>query len=98
MISTWKRAARVLGVAAFAQCAIYAQTFLPSQDAYVDPGNPSANFGSTATISVGKTVPPVTAKDPPSLPTSGLIQFDLSQLPAGITSAQVQKATLVLYL
>src|SRR3984885_8820204 len=70
---------------ALAPIAGFAQTLAPSQDAYYVPGNGS-NFGTATTITVG------------SSGSIGLIQFDLTQLPAGLTAAQIQKATLTLFL
>ena len=49
------------------------------------PSN-ATNFGTATTITVG------------SSSSVGLVQFDLTQLPGGLTSAQVQKATLTLFL
>jgi Collagen triple helix repeat (20 copies) len=63
----------------------FAQTLAPTQDAYFVPGNGS-NFGTATTVTVG------------SSGSVGLIQFDLTQLPAGLTAAQIQKATLTLFL
>jgi hypothetical protein len=57
-----------------------AQTLAPSQDAYYVP-NSGSNFGTATTVTVG------------SSSSVGLVQFDLSQLPPGVTSAQIQKAT-----
>ncbi len=62
-----------------------AQTLAPSQDAYYVTGNAS-NFGSATTVTVGSSA------------AIGLVQFDLTQLPAGLTAAQIQKATLTLFL
>src|SRR6202034_3178947 len=70
---------------ALAPIAGFAQALAPSQDAYVVPRNGS-NFGTATTITVG------------SSGSIGLVQFDLTQLPAGLTSAQIQKATLTLFL
>ena len=70
---------------ALAPIAGFAQTLAPSQDAYYVPGNGS-NFGTATTITVG------------SSGSIGLVQFDLTQLPAGLTAAQIQKATLTLFL
>jgi len=61
------------------------QTLTPSQDAYYVPGN-SSNFGTAATVTVGSSA------------SIGLVQFDLSSLPASVTAGQVQKATLTLFL
>src|ERR1700733_6933942 len=69
---------------ALAPIAGFAQTLAPSQDAYFVPGNGS-NFGTATTITVG------------SSSSVGLVQFDLTQLPAGVISAQIQKATLTLF-
>jgi hypothetical protein len=73
------------GVLILVPIAGLAQTLAPSQDAYYIPGNGS-NFGTATTITVG------------SSSSVGLVQFDLTQLPAGVTSAQIQKATLTLFL
>src|SRR5580704_4096093 len=70
---------------ALAPIAGFAQTLAPSQDVYYVPGNGS-NFGTATTITVG------------SSGSIGLVQFDLTQLPAGVTAAQIQKATLTLFL
>ena len=64
--------------------AIYGQVLTPSQDAYYVPGN-ATNFGGATTVTVG------------SSSSVGLVQFDLSQLPAGVTADQVQQATLTLF-
>src|SRR5580692_3157473 len=63
----------------------FAQTLAPSQDAYYVPNNGS-NFGSGITVTVG------------SSSSVGLVQFDLTQLPAGVTPGQIQKATLTMFL
>jgi len=85
-------------VAAMAPFAIHAQTLVPSQDAYVVPLT-SDNFGTATSIMVGNSIPIQPLKGPPtsSPPSEGLVQFDLSQLPPGTTGAQVQKATLTLF-
>src|SRR5271157_2880343 len=64
---------------------LWGQTLTPSQDAYYVPGN-AVNFGAAPTVTVG------------SSGSVGLVQFDLSALPAGTTAAQVQKATLTLFI
>ncbi len=79
-----KLAFRTIGVAALLPLALLGQTYVPAQDAYFVPGN-AANFGTATSITVG------------SSGSQGLVQFDLSQLPAGVTAAQVQKATLTLF-
>jgi hypothetical protein len=63
----------------------YGQALVPSQDAYIVPGNASS-FGSAATITLGG-----------ALNAQGVVGFDLTQLPAGLLSSQVTKATLTLY-
>jgi hypothetical protein len=70
---------------ALAPVAGFSQTLAPSQDAYYIPGFGS-NFGKATTITVG------------SSGSIGVIQFDLTQLPAGLTADQIQKATLTLFL
>jgi hypothetical protein len=60
------------------------QTFPPTQDAYVVPGN-ATNFGTAPNITVGNTQ------------AQGLLQFDMTELPGGITTNQVSKAMLTLY-
>src|SRR5580700_4298758 len=74
-----------LAALALAPVAVFAQTLSPSQDAYYVPGN-AGNFGTATTITVGSSA------------SVGLVQFDLTQLPAGLTAAQIQKATLTLFL
>jgi hypothetical protein len=75
----------VIAGLALAPLAGFAQTLAPLADAYYVPGNGS-NFGTATTITVG------------SSGSIGLVQFDLTQLPAGLTAAQIQKATLTLFL
>jgi len=75
----------VLGALALTPIAGYAQTLTPSQDSYYVPGV-GTNYGTATTITVG------------SSSSVGLVQFDLSSLPAGVTAAQIQKATLTLFL
>lgn len=70
--------------AALPPAAIYGQVLMPSQDAYYVPGN-ATNFGSATTVTVG------------SSGSVGLVQFDLTELPAGVTAALVQQATLTLF-
>src|SRR5579871_2253163 len=61
-----------------------AQTLTPMQDSYVVPAN-GTNFGTSPNLTVGSTG------------SQGLVQFDLSQLPPGLTAGAVQKATLTLF-
>jgi hypothetical protein len=65
--------------------AIFAQSAPLVQDSFVVPGNAS-NYGSTTTLNVGG----------PSA-SQALVQFDLTQLPAGTTASGIAKATLVLF-
>lgn len=64
--------------------ALSAQTFLPSQDSYFIPGQ-ATTHGTATTIEVGV------------LGSAGLVQFDLSLLPSGLTANQVATATLTLF-
>jgi Collagen triple helix repeat (20 copies) len=73
-----------LGLLALSPIAGFAQTLAPSQDAYYVPGNGS-NFGASTTITVGSTG------------SVGLVQFDLSTIPAA-SAGQIQKATLTIFL
>lgn len=67
--------------------AAYGQPVPLVQDSYVFASLGSAgNYGSAPTLQVNG-----------ALPSYGLVQFDLSTLPAGITSANIAKATLVLF-
>jgi hypothetical protein len=63
---------------------LMAQTLTTSQDAYYIPGN-ATTYGKAVTITVGVAS------------SVGLVQFDLSGLPAGVTASQVAKANLTLY-
>ncbi len=53
-------------------------------DAYINSGAPGSNFGSGVSLNVSAT-------------NTALLQFDLSGLPAGTTSSNILKATLVAY-
>ena len=55
------------------------------QDSYVVPGSTS-NYGSATTLNVGGA-----SND------QALVQFDLTQLPAGTTAASIAKATLIVF-
>lgn len=74
-----------LALAVLAPIAGFAQTLAPSQDSAYVPGNVT-NLGSSTTITVGQAG------------AVGLVQFDLTQLPGGATAANIQKATLTLFL
>jgi hypothetical protein len=60
----------------------------PIRDAYTNSAVPTTNFGTATTLGVANTGT--------SIQTT-YIQFDLSSIPAGYTSANVAKATLKLY-
>jgi hypothetical protein len=60
------------------------ETLVPSQDAHVEPLS-AGNFGALAAITVD------------AAKSEGLVQFDLTQLPQGITGDQIWKATLTLF-
>jgi hypothetical protein len=79
---------RTLALAALALAAIipaFAQTLLPLGDTFVASGNLN-NFSTSPTINIGG-----------AGAYQGLIQFDTTALPAGITGASVAKASLVLF-
>ena len=64
--------------------AVTAQMVPLSQDTYVVPGS-AVNYGAAAALNVG------------GANAEALVQFDLSALPANVTSANVAKATLSLF-
>ena len=64
----------------------WAQMTPVAQDSYIATGS-GANYGAQPTINVGG-----------ASQFQGLVQFDLSHLPAGTTGAGVAKATLLLYI
>ena len=72
-------------ILAMIPAAALAQTVPLMQDTYVVPGNGS-NYGAAVTINVGGP-----GGD------NGLVQFDLSTLPSGVTVSNIAKATLALY-
>jgi len=57
----------------------------PSADSYTNTASPTTNYGTAATINVE------------SASQTAYIQFDLSAIPAGYTSANIAKASLKLY-
>jgi Collagen triple helix repeat (20 copies) len=65
--------------------AIFAQSAPLVQDSYVVPGNAS-NYGSATTLNVGG-----------ASADQALVQFDLTQLPAGTTGSSISKATLIMF-
>jgi len=70
--------------AALSVYAAYATDATVAGDAYVNSATPATNYGGLSNLYVGNGG-------------TALIQFDLSSLPAGTTSAQIGKATLKLY-
>src|ERR1700728_2511713 len=67
--------------------AAFAQTVPLTQDSYVVTSPATANnYGTAATVNVGG----------PTVD-EGLVQFDLTTLPAGTTAANIAKATLALF-
>ena len=60
----------------------------PSQDSYTNSAKPTTNFGTASTLGVSSAAA--------SIQTT-YIQFDLSAIPGGYTSANIAKATLKLY-
>ncbi len=60
----------------------------PGQDAYTNSADPTTNYGAAVTLGVVSSATSIQ---------STYIQFDLSSIPAGYTSANVAKATLKLY-
>jgi hypothetical protein len=69
----------------FLPIAAFAQSAPLVQDSYVVPGS-ATNYGSATTLNVGGA-----SSD------QALVQFDLTQLPAGTTSGSISKATLILF-
>jgi hypothetical protein len=68
--------------------AFTAAQITPKQDSYTSSATATTNYGTAATLGVASTAA--------SIQTT-YIQFDLSQIPAGYTSAKIAKATLKLY-
>jgi hypothetical protein len=73
------------GALAAASAIALAQNLPVSGDTFVSPGT-TANYSTSPTVNVGG-----------AGSYQGLIQFDLSGLPAGITSASVSKASITLF-
>ena len=69
---------------AFCSVALHAAEVPLVGDASVSPARPAVNFGSLSNLSVGSGQ-------------TALLQFDLTQLPAGVTSSQISKATLTVF-
>jgi len=71
-------------VCAVAATPSWAVDGLLTADAYVNQAYPSNNFGATPAMLVSGT-------------TRAFVQFDLSPLPAGVTTADIARASLILY-
>ncbi len=69
-----------------------AVTLHVSGDTYISQSNPTLNFGNSPTLNVS---PPATDGSP--VGNIALLQFDLSPLPAGVAAANIQKATLTIF-
>ena len=73
-------------LAAFLAPAAAHATEVPlSGDTFVTTARPTTNFGTLANIDIGSG-------------NTGLVQFDLTTLPSGITASQVSKATLTVFI
>jgi hypothetical protein len=77
-------------IAAVVPAALDAQVLLPSQDVSVVTNFPLANGGAQFIDVVGP--------DRFGIRSEGLVQFDLSSLPAGLTASKISHATLTLFL
>ena len=73
--------APALGALLLIPVATYAAGANAAGDTYVSATSTGVNFGTAAAVNVGNG-------------NTGLIQFDLSSLPAGLTAAQIGKATM----
>ena len=81
----WFANRSLLAGAALTSVAAFAQTVPLTQDAYFVPASPT-NYGSATTVNVGG-----------AAGAQALVQFDLTALPAGLTAANVSKATVTLF-
>jgi len=77
-------------IAAVLPAALHAQVLLPAQDSFVVTNLPLANGGAQFLA--------VTGPELFGLRSEGLVQFDLSSLPAGLTASKISHATLTLFL
>lgn len=85
MIGGWLKISLGIGCLALAQVALQADEVPLTGDAFFNPGS-GTNFGATPAVNVG------------GVPGSeGLLQFDLTKLPAGTTASQISMATLRLF-
>lgn len=65
--------------------AVWAVDAVPAADTHISASLPASNFGALPTLNVGGG-------------SQALLRFDLGTLPAGLTAAKLQKASLVLYI
>lgn len=73
----------------------FAQQIKPAADTYTSPGTAGTNFGSSPALVVTGSSSSNTITGGPN--NKALIQFDLSNLPTGLTGAGVQKATVTVF-
>jgi Collagen triple helix repeat (20 copies) len=79
-------------IAAIVPAALHAQVLLPSQDSFITTNNSSTNGGQQYLDVVSSD------QDHFGRQSEGLVQFDLSSLPAGLTASRISHATLTLFL
>src|SRR5580692_12332226 len=77
-------------LAAVVPAALHAQVLLPAQDSFIVTNHFSNNGGEQYLE--------VEGPDRSGKQSEGLVQFDLSSLPAGLTASKISHATLTLYL
>lgn len=81
----WKQRRIVAAIWLFAIAPAARATTAPvAHDTYISSANPGQNFGSATTLNIGGG-------------SAALIGLDLSPLPAGLTSANIQRATLTVF-
>jgi hypothetical protein len=80
------KTARVLCAFVFATACTFAQSVSLTGDAYISSSFPTSNFGNAQTMFVGS-----------SGMATAMMQFDLTNLPAGTTSGNISKAVLVVF-
>ncbi len=82
-LTTHLRLASLLSLILLACSAAFGQ-LTPSGDSYINTATPTKNYGAATTLDVESTQ-------------TAFIQFNLSSIPSGYTSADITKATLKLY-
>ncbi|MCU1236668.1 MAG: hypothetical protein JWP63_4635 [Candidatus Solibacter sp.] len=73
-----------LSVSLLAPSGVWAAGANTNADTYVSSTSPAANFGTATAINIGGG-------------NTGLLNFDLSQLPPGLSAAEISKATMTFY-